>query len=82
MSVNLMKENCLILKNARSRRYPVKTIPDADYADDLAILVNTPTQTKFLLHSLEQAAIGIGLSMNANKTSFPIVKGGFYAGWL
>ena len=30
-------------------------------ADDLALLTNTPTQAKSLLHSLEQAARGIGL---------------------
>ena len=39
---------------------------DADYADNIALLANTPTQAKFLLHSLEQAAGGIGLHMNAN----------------
>ena len=29
-----------------SRRYPAKTITDADYADDIAILTNTPAQTE------------------------------------
>ena len=33
-------------------------------------LVNTLTQAKFLLHSLEQAASGIGLHVNANKTEY------------
>ena len=41
---------------------------DADYADDIALLSNTPTQTKSLLHNLEQAAGGIGLHVNADKT--------------
>ena len=33
MSIDLMKENSFILKKARSRRHPVQTITDADYAD-------------------------------------------------
>ena len=54
----------------RSKRYPTKTITDADYADDLAILANTPNQAETLLHSLERAAAGIGLHVNANKTEY------------
>ena len=30
---------------------------DADNADDLALHTNTPAQAKFLLYSLEQAAL-------------------------
>ena len=33
----------------------------ADYIDDLAFLTNAHAQEEFLLHSLEQAARGIGL---------------------
>ena len=40
---------------------------DADYADDIALLTNTPTQAESLLHSLEPAARGIGLHVNADK---------------
>ena len=54
----------------RSRRYPSKTITDADYADDIAILANTPNQAETILHSLEQAAAGIGLHINAHKTEY------------
>ena len=43
---------------------------DADYADDLALLANTPNQAETLLHSLERAAAGIGLHVNAHKTEF------------
>ena len=53
-----------------SKRYPAKTITDADYADDLALLANTPNQAETLLHSLERAAAGIGLHVNANKTEY------------
>ena len=49
---------------------PAKTITDADYADDLALLANTPNQAETLLHSLERAAAGIGLHVNANKTEY------------
>ena len=34
------------------------------------LLANTPAQTEFLLHSLEQTASGISLYMNSNKTEF------------
>ena len=54
----------------RSRRYPAKTITDADYADDIAILANTPDQAETLLHSLERAAADIGLYINAHKTEY------------
>ena len=36
----------------------------------LAILANTPNQAETLLHSLEQAAVGIGLHVNAHKTKY------------
>ena len=54
----------------RSRRYPAKTITDADYADNIAILANTPNQAETLLHSLEQATVGIGRHVNAHKTEY------------
>ena len=54
----------------RSRRYPAKTITDADYADDIALLANTPNQAETLLHSLERADAGIGIHVNAHKTEY------------
>ena len=57
-------------KKKRSRRYPAKTITDDDYADDLAILANTPNQAETQLHSLERAAAGISLHVNAHKTEY------------
>ena len=58
------------LTKERSRRYPAQTITDADYADDTALLANTPAQAETLLHSLERAAAGIGLHVNAHKTEY------------
>ena len=69
-SIDKIREKGFELTKKRSRRYPVKTITDADYADDLAILANTPNQAETLLHSLERAAAGIGLHVNANKTEY------------
>ena len=69
-SIDKIRENGFELTKKRSRRYPTKTITDADYADDIAILANTPDQAETLLHSLERAAAGIGLYVNAHKTEY------------
>ena len=68
--LDYVRENSFVLTKKRSRRYPAKTITDADYADDIALLANTPNQAETLLHSLERAAAGIGLHVNAHKTEF------------
>ena len=69
-SIDKIRENGFELTKRRSKRYPAKTITDADYADDWALLANTPNQAETLLHSLERAAAGIGLHVNANKTEY------------
>ena len=69
-SIDKIRENSFELTKKRSRRYPAKTITNADYADDIVILANTPNQTETLLHSLEWAAAGIGLYVNAHKTEY------------
>ena len=69
-SIDNIRENGFMLTKKRSRRYPAKTITDADYADDITLLANTPNQAETLLHSLERAAAGIGLHVNAHKTEF------------
>ena len=56
-SIEKVRENGFELTKKRSRRYPAKTITDADYADDIAILVNTPTKAETLLYSLERNQI-------------------------
>ena len=52
-SIDKMKVNSFTLTKERSRRYSAQTIMDADYANDIALLANTPAQTETLLHSLE-----------------------------
>ena len=67
-SIDKIKENGFKLTKERSRRYPAKTITDADYADDIALLANAPSQAETLLHSLERATASIGLHDNVHKT--------------
>ena len=43
---------------------------DADYADDITLLANTPVQAESLLHCLEQAAGSIDLHVNVDKTEY------------
>ena len=69
-SIDKIKEHGFKLTKKRSRRYPTKTTTDANYADDIAILANTPNQAETLLHSLEQAAAGIGLHVSVHKTEY------------
>ena len=69
-SIDKIKENGFKLTKERSRWYPAKTITDADYADDIALLANAPAQAESLLHSLERAAAGIGPHDNAHKTEY------------
>ena len=68
--INKMKDNGFKLTKERSRRYPGQRITDADNADDIALLGNTPAQAETLLHSRERAAEGIGLHVNALKTEY------------
>ena len=53
-------------RQKKSKRYIAETI-DADYANDLAFLANTP---EFLLHSLEQVERGMGFYDETNFMCF------------
>ena len=70
MSIDLMKENGFKLAKERSRRHSSQTITGRDYADDIVLLTNIPTQAEILLHNLEQAAAGIGLHINTDKMEY------------
>ena len=50
--------------------YVLRTSIDKIRENGIAILANTPDQAETLLHSLERAAAGIGLSVNAHKTEY------------
>ena len=69
-SIYKIKENGFELTKKRSKKYPTKTITNADYADDIAILANTPIQAETLLYSLDRAAAGIGSYVNGRKTEY------------
>ena len=69
-SIDKIREHGFELTKKRSRRHPAKTITEVDHADDTALLANMPNQAETLLHSLERAAAGISLHVNANKTEY------------
>ena len=69
-SIDKISENSFELTKKRSRRYPAKSITDANFADYIAVLANTPNQAYTLLLSLERAAAGIGIHVNAHKTEY------------
>ena len=69
-SIDKIKENGFTLTKERSRRYPAKTITDADYADDISLLANASAQAETLLYSLERAVASIDLHLNAHKTEY------------
>ena len=48
-----MKENGFKLAKERSRRYTAQTITNTDYAKDIELLTNTPSQAESQLPSLE-----------------------------
>ena len=68
--IDKIRENDFELTKKRSRRYPAKTITDAVYANDIALLANTPNKAETLLHRLERAAADIGLHVNTQKTEY------------
>ena len=64
-SIDLMKGIGFKLAKERSWWYPAQTI--MDYADDIALLSNTPAQVESQLHSLERAAGGLSFHVNDDK---------------
>ena len=70
ISIDKMKDKHFKLTKERSRRYTAQTIMDVEYADDVALLANTPAQVETLLHCLERTAAGISLHVNADKMEY------------
>ena len=50
--------------------YPAQTITNANYAGNIALLVNSPAQAETLVHSLEWEPAGIGVHVNAYKMKY------------
>ena len=65
-----MKENGINLAKERSRRYPAQSTTYMDYADDIALPANSPTEAESILHSLEQATGDIELYVNADRVEY------------
>ena len=65
-----MKKKSFNLAKERRKRYTSLPITDVDYANDITLLANTLAQAETLLHSLERAAGGIDLHVNADKTEY------------
>ena len=63
-SIDIMKDNGFKQAKERSRT------TDADYADNIAVLANTPAQAENLLRCLERVAADIGLHVNVDKTEY------------
>ena len=76
-SIDKIRENGFELTKKRSRRYPAKT--DADYADDIAILANTPKQAEMLLHSLERVLAS--LSMHTKLDICVLIRQATFPHW-
>ena len=55
---------------AKKQKVPCKNNYRRRLRHDITILANTPNQADTLLHSLERAAAGIGLHVNAHKTDY------------
>ena len=72
-SIDNIRENGFMLTKKRSRRYPAKTITDADYTDDIALLANTHNQAETLLQALDSMLMHIKLNLCAliRKVTFP-----------
>ena len=69
-SIDKIKENGFELTKKRSRRYLAKTITDADYADDIVILANTPDQAETLLHSWNKPSQALAsISMHTKRNT-------------
>ena len=49
--IDKIKENNFKLTKERSKKYPTKTITDANNVDDITLLANAPAQAKTLLQS-------------------------------
>ena len=71
--IDLMKENGFTQKSNKQTIFS-RNHKRRRYADDLALLANTPAQAESLLHIPKQTAGGIGLHMNTNKTEFICFK--------
>ena len=65
-SIDKIRENGFELTKKRSRRYPAKTITDADYTDDVALLVNKPRHHCLIWNEPPQALASMSMHTKVN----------------
>ena len=57
-------------KPYRSRRVKVEKISDADFADDIALKVDSVKEAETLMQEVERVAATMGLRMKGNQIHF------------
>ena len=72
-SFDKITENGFELTKKRSRRYPAKTVYDADNADDIAILANTPNQAYCIVWNEPPLALA-SMSMHTKPNICALIK--------
>ena len=70
------KKNGFELTKKRSRKYPAKKLLTPDYANDIAILANTPVQAETLLHSFGMSCHRhwSSMSMHTKRNTCALIK--------
>ena len=71
-SIDKIRENGFELTKKRSRRYPAKTITDADYADNIVLLANTRNHYCIVWKEPPQALAS--MSMHAKLNTCALIK--------
>ena len=74
-SIDEIKKPSFKLTKKRSRRYPAKTITNADYADDIAILANVPAKPKHycIVWNKPPQALA-SMSMHTKQNTWALIK--------
>ena len=62
--------NSNIVKKRNSCQHPAKRITELDFANDVALILDTLSKMQELLSLLEIASNKVRLSLNANKTKY------------
>ena len=74
-SIDKIKENGFELTKKSSRKYPAKIFSDADFADDIAILANTPKQAEKLLLVLNKPRQALAsMSLHTKRNTCALIK--------
>ena len=68
------EELSLTLMPSRSRRIPVESLYDLDFADDFVLMSNKVKLAHKLLINVERECKGVGLRLNSSKTKAMYIK--------